>query len=474
MPEKLDTLKDISLADLKALDPKLYRELLEFCSSLDESEFPDAVLITEGKAVSLDAFAKIYEKLRKRTRSDRERLKEAEKMVLAMSSLSYSEITERRERASPRKAPRVSAGLHPASDETLEMLREKHVKSLESDSSPRLSASESMEMMLAGNEKHVRQLTASGISPVQRFLRIVEGQADGFIEMCSDSRLPNPDRRGSLPPEGNPDVFVYARIAANVVPEHGASLEEMRDSIKYVKKDGFVGVVGHDGPACGGVSEHVKWDKGGRKDTGSHSLNALLGAVHGHTPEENAKEQLGRMESAGAGERNAAALVFNHGKGGMRIVASKGEPAAAEQVVDGWNAANKEAGGPQGMQQKPHVIIVSPPELPFSPHTVIRAEPNEAFLTTGSEHGLDDFDEASVLYAVEHLHVKHISFIAPGPLSEEKKLEKLFGKWEGQIRDMSVHGRKLLDEMLGKGELKISWFRYDLESGAMVSMQGGH
>ena len=98
--------------------------------------------------------------------------------------------------------------------------------------------------------------------------------------------------------------------------------------------------------------------------------------------------------------------------------------------------------------------------MPFSVDTVFSAEPNEIFSTTGSEGGLDHYDEASVLYAAEHLGTKHIAFVAP--LSDKEPMKKLFDKWEADLRSMPQ-----VAEKLDSGNLVITRFGYNTEKGSL-------
>ena len=82
----LTNLKQIKLDNI---NPLIKKELLEFCSSLDKEDFPEAVLISSGKRKTLVGLVAIYEKLKKskKEKNAQKRLKKAEKMILSISRL---------------------------------------------------------------------------------------------------------------------------------------------------------------------------------------------------------------------------------------------------------------------------------------------------------------------------------------------------------------------------------------------------
>ncbi len=365
----------------------------------------------------------------------------------------------------------------PADFSALE-LRKKHVASLLSDTAPRLTPQESLALLLAGNTEHVAALDKSPLTPLQRYARILQGEADYLIVACSDSRILRLDS------EGDKLVGLFIRIAGNVVPTKGtASFEEMRDAVQMVRKDGAVLIEGHDGgPGCGAVNERVKWVDGGMHPTGSEPLDTLLHRVVGDTPELNAIAQLTAARATlDLGDRASGAMIYDwehskHGHDEPIHVVSANPSDVIEMLKDNWNRSHGETSERTDLpkllkNQRPHSVAVGTGDLPFSIGTIVHAEQGEVFSTTGSAKGLDDMDMASILYAVEHLHVGHVPFVAPGRSKDRKKVNAMFDQWEEQIRGMEVHGHHLLADMLDRGELVISRLMYNLESGALEQLQ---
>ena len=164
--------------------------------------------------------------------------------------------------------------------------------------------------------------------------------------------------------------------------------------------------------------------------------------------------------------------MYDWEHGGVSILTGTQSP-AIQLLVDQFNRRHSEANEDGKLaerlaKQKPHAIIVGSNVLPFSLGTITHALQNEVFHTTGSEGGLDDFDEGSILYAVEHLGVRHIPFIAPGNAQNTGKINRMFDRWEQDLRSMTVNGEPLIANMLDSGELTISRLRYDLQSGQLA------
>jgi carbonic anhydrase len=366
------------------------------------------------------------------------------------------------------------------SDYDARSLRRKHVASLLSDKAPRLTTQESRALLLAGNAEHVAALDGAPMTPLQRYSKIHSGEADYLVVACSDARILRLDS------EKDPLVGLFIRIAGNVVPEKGSSsFDEMRDAVQMVRKDGAVIIEGHDGgPGCGAVNERVKWIEAGMPHTGSEPLDALLHRVVGDNPAHNAIAQLTTARNIlDLGERPSAALVYDwehakHRHAEPVHIVSANHSDVVEILKDSWNRRHAEAAGkadlvPLLRNQRPHAIAVGTNDLPFSVATIFHAEQNEVFSTTGSEHGLDELDMASILYAVEHLHVHHIPFVAPGREKDGRRVSGMFDRWEKQLRGMEVHGAPIIARMLDSGELRISRFRYDLDSGVVEELPGG-
>ena len=386
-----------------------------------------------------------------------------------------------RELASPGKHESHKGHKHfvldPYTDALIRELRNKHVASLLSEKAPRLNADESLSLILAGNAEHVLALKNSPKTPRERHVQIINGEADYLVVGCSDSRILRLDS------EKDNLVGTFIRIAGNVVPKKGTpSFYEMKEAVSMVRKDGAIIFEGHDGgPGCGAVNERVKWIESGMPHTGSKPLDTLLHCVFGESPEQNAVAQLtvGR-ETLGIGERPSAAIIYDwdhskHGHDEPIHIVSANHSEIIEILRDNWNrkhASAKEEGnlGKKLQNQRPHAIAVGSFDLPFSVGTILHADQNEVFSTTGSDQGLDDLDMASILYAIEHLHIRHIPFIAPASSGEEKKPRQMFDLWEKQLRGMEVHGEPLIAQMLDEGTIRITRLVYDLDSGKLVKI----
>lgn len=338
----------------------------------------------------------------------------------------------------------------------LRQLREKH----SARGQGALSAEEAREFCLEGNGAHQLRLSESGTKPKDRQARIEANDADYLVIACSDARNPTLDSEE----DGSELVGLQSRVAGNVIPVSGVSLDEIKEAASKVKKGGLVLVSAHC--HCGAVGEHVKWKKAGMGDTGSEPLNTLLRAVGGETPMDNAVAQLERLRDFVPEGVNVAAVMYDWETGKVDIISP--EPSGLLETLKAkWTLWHKESdtdghlGERLSKTQKPHSIVVASNDMPFSVDTVFGARQNEIFSTTGSEGGLDHFDEASVLYAVEHLGTKHIGFVAHGP-----NADAMFGKWEADLRTMGSVAQKL-----DSGDLVITRMVYNLESGATEPLQ---
>ncbi|MFH0884120.1 MAG: hypothetical protein V1861_00235 [Candidatus Micrarchaeota archaeon] len=350
-----------------------------------------------------------------------------------------------------------SRDLH--NESRLRELREKHVAG-------NLTASESLELILNGNSEHVSALKGAPMTAHQRYLKIMAGQADYLIVRCSDARIHKTDS------EQDTLIGIHIYIAGNVIPgKKTASFEEIAQVASLVRSDGACLDEAHCN--CGAVNERVKWVKGGMKPTGSDSLDCLLHEVMGPTPTDNAVAQLSKMRNLpGLGGRATGALLYDWEKGGVTVVDANQSP-VVELLVDLFNKRHADANSDGHLaerltKQKPHAIIIGSNLLPFSLSTITHASQNEVFQTTGSGNGLDEFDEGSILYAIEHLGVRHIPFIAPGTSMNAEMVAAVFDQWEMDLRQMTVNGKPIIANMLDSGELTISRLRYDLTSGRLV------
>lgn len=332
----------------------------------------------------------------------------------------------------------------------------------------RLSASESLEMIMHGNLEHVAELKGAPMTAHQRYLKIIAGEADYLIVRCSDARVHKTDA------ETDTLIGIHIYIAGNIIPgKKTASQEEISQVASLVRSEGVCLDEAHC--HCGAVNERVKWVEGGMKPTGSDSLDSLLHEVMGPTPMDNAHAQLVKLRNLpGIGSRATGALFYDWETGQVSITDAGPSP-VTQLLVDLFNKRHHDADADHHLaerlaKQKPHAIIVGSNLLPFSINTITHAEQNEIFQTTGSGNGLDEFDEGSVLYAIEHLGVRHIPFVAPGTKANEPVVMAMFDQWEADLRAMMVNGKPLISEMLDSGELTISRLRYDLSDGKLVAM----
>ncbi len=362
----------------------------------------------------------------------------------------------RQDRVAEEQRSRFSKELF--TESRLTELRKRHA-------SGRLSAEESLELIMQGNGEHVAALKNAPMTPHQRYLKILAGQADYLIVRCSDARVHRTDG------EQDQLVGLHVYIAGNVIPgKRTASREEIEQVVSLVRKDGVVLDEAHC--KCGAVAERVKWIEGGMKPTGSTPLDNLLHEVVGPTPAENVVAQLAKLRELPLGERASGAIIYDWEHGGISVVSANQSP-LLQLLVDQFNHRHTDADHDGNLasrlaKHKPHAIVVGSNMLPFSIGTISHALQNEVFHTTGSENGLDDFDEGSILYAVEHLGVRHIPFIAPARAGNEKAINAMFDRWEEDLRSMTVEGKPVIANMLDSGELTITRLRYDLDTGRLV------
>lgn len=359
------------------------------------------------------------------------------------------------QRMEEQKKPRgdETAPIRPSKAATLSQLKEKHRNSGQGA----LSAGESRSMILLGNKNHQTKLRVLDSSPQRRYEKIMDGEADYVVIACSDARIPTLDSEADV----EKFVGVQIRVAGNVVPHEGLSLDEIKQAVSRVKEGGLVIIEGHC--KCGAVGERVKWNHAGRPDTGSTPLNTLLHAVFGDTPQENAMAQYETLKGIVGPGREVAAVIYDWEKGTVEIISP--EPSETARILKSkWERFHQDANSDGKLAerlnetQKPHSVVVASNNMPFSIDTVCDGEQNEIFATTGSEEGLDDFDEASALYAAEHLGPKHMAFIAPMSTG----MEKMFDKWEADLRSMPE-----IAEKLDSGAIKITRMGYNLSNGAL-------
>jgi len=362
--------------------------------------------------------------------------------------------------------------LHACSE--LQPLRAKHDASILSPDEPRLSHQESRHLLKLGNVEHVARLRELCISPSFRHNSLIQGSADYLVIACSDARVLRMDsENASL--QG-----IQMRVAGNVMPSLGTtSFDDVRDAVKLVKDNGVILIEGHC--HCGAVKERTKWAEGGMKSTGSDALDRLLTEVCGTSPAQNGLEQFVKAkDTLQIGRRELSFLIYDWENGGIetpsQATVEKLRPYVASlelaKRLNGLHAtAMKEGGLGRLKTHRPHSIVIGTLDMPYSAATVFHARQNELFCITGSERGLDHVDTASALYAVNHLGVHHIVFLAPGPESDLPRIGRLFERWKSDLSNMLVNGTRALGGMLSTGLLRISQFRYDLQTGKAVEFK---
>ncbi|MGV8085258.1 MAG: hypothetical protein ACP5N9_03330 [Candidatus Bilamarchaeum sp.] len=87
-------LTNLKYIKINSITPLLKKELIEFCSSLEKEEFPEALVISSGRGKTLLGLAAIYEKLKKSKKEKlaQKRLRKAEKMILSISRLAQTRV----------------------------------------------------------------------------------------------------------------------------------------------------------------------------------------------------------------------------------------------------------------------------------------------------------------------------------------------------------------------------------------------
>lgn len=336
-------------------------------------------------------------------------------------------------------------------------LRKKHRLSYQ-DPTKSLTHEESRRILEYGNSQHQIALNRFKSSPEARFNTILNGEADYVHIRCSDSRVSRSDH------EFDTFVGMQIRVAGNVIPKSGVSVEEIREVVKLVKPGGIVLLTSHT--KCGAIVARAGWKQNGKQDTGNGDLNTLLTTVDKDTPQENLIVQAGRANMLLDGQ----ILITGHYDWDSGTIELHNHPSASLGIRLRANIIQNHRECDDGElfslisnTQKPHTIAVSYHKLPFSMNTIFRAEPGEVFGTTGSESGMDACDRASLLYAAEHVGTKHIAFLAPNI----PNVESMFALWEANIREMVVNGKKIFEHHLNSGILQITKYVYDLKNGVI-------
>ena len=321
-----------------------------------------------------------------------------------------------------------------------------------------LTHGEARNMLEAGNGIHQQLLKKYGASPEKRFDAIRKGQADYVHVHCSDSRSAVSDH------ESDAHVGMHIRVAGNVIVAEGASADETREAISCVKKGGLVLLTSHT--KCGAVAAHTSWEKEGRPDPGNEELSKLLTTVEKTTPEGNLIVQAGRANLLLDGQY----LITGHYDWDTGQVSFHNHQSIRPALLlkENMQQYHNECDDGELFQlisngQRPHTIAVSYHRLPFTSNTIFKAEPGEIFTTTGSEGGMDDCDKASLLYAVEHCGSRQIAMLAPNI----RGVEAMFDRWEADIKDMVVGGKRMFVEQLQLGILDFTRYVYDLRAGKL-------
>ncbi len=387
---------------------------------------------------------------------------------------------------------KTTAGFKPEGvlpkNEGLARLREKHRQGCLSDGKTALSVSESKQMIIEGNDEHALHLRIAGISVGQRANSRIQNVLDLHLHDCSDSRCYRKDS------EFSSFVGTYTRAAGNPFPKKGSSRVELIEAASHIRPGGLFIIFSHS--YCGAVKEKTNFAASRAPTTNIPVMDFLLAELKPGSPQYNGIAQLQKAvsdkEFAPVRQRFGLALMHydwdSHTISINRTVGCSGE--SLELLYDLAHEWQEDLNGvllPANYlkNQTPHALAVATPDLPFSVPTILHAEPNEVFVTTGSEGdsdtltgGLDEVDSASILYGVEHLHIGHMPFIAAGTESDIPRIKNMFETWESDVRSMSQtkeqNGRKvkvpIVEMALENRHLTISRFMYNIESGKLVEL----
>jgi carbonic anhydrase len=362
-----DTLRSISVRKLKLLAPEVHNELVDFCSELDKEEYPEATIILSGKKKDLIPLLAIYERLGKDEKRARKHLKKAEKLILSMESLTFSNARPARhqeQRPASKLFPN-SAGelgqdmarrLHTQRDEELRQRLNDKVKEGKT-----LGRREVLSVLSAGYAAFLEKVKNANPFRMQ--------QPEATVIMCSDARQPI----GDIALGGNIEVLQVA----------GNSFSDLKPKGKIVV------FVGHGGPRCGAVAEaeglHKKGKKAADPDIAAITTDSIAkDSVLGKNPElENAVRQAMLARKAGYetyaiyADLEEKGVVQVHG-GKNRIVDAVVE-SIGKAVVHTGNLAKQTAG----------FVILTRSGRVYSGKTVLDASVNTVFETnfTVDEHG---------------------------------------------------------------------------------------
>ena len=321
-----------------------------------------------------------------------------------------------------------------------------------------LTHGEARSMLEGGNAVHQQLLQRYAASPQKRFDTINAGQADYVHIHCSDSRESVSDH------ESDSHVGMQIRVAGNVIPSTGASVEEAKEAISLVKRGGIVLLTSH--VKCGAVAAHAGWEKQGRPDAGNEELETLLTTVEKDNPYGNLIVQAGHATMLLNGQH----LVLGHYDWDVGDVTFHNHDALRESMLLWGNMSqyHKESDDGELLElisngQRPHTIAVSYHKLPFSSNRIFGSEPGEIFTTTGSEGGMDSCDRASLLYAAQHCGSNHIAMLAPNI----RGVESIFEKWEADVKKMVVGGVRMFEKQLESGAMATTRYVYDLRAGKL-------
>ncbi|MFH1520422.1 MAG: hypothetical protein ABID61_02140 [Candidatus Micrarchaeota archaeon] len=175
---ELDLLNNLRIQDLH---PKIRKNLIEFCSSLDDEEHPECVLISSGKHKTLAGLAKIYKRLKsKKEKKARKHLKEAEKLILAMGSLHHTTIVRSTAPSRPLAAKVVDRGNLDMAERELDAKVADAIQKKILGQKP-LTRREVVQFVRSQYSKFAAKV--SDTDP------LTQGKTNAEIVICSDSRL---------------------------------------------------------------------------------------------------------------------------------------------------------------------------------------------------------------------------------------------------------------------------------------------
>lgn len=305
----MDELKILKNIEFKSISPKIKKQITDFCSELDEEEFPEAILICSGKIKTLESLGIIYQKLKKRKEKKSEKkLKEAERMIMNLSNLQHQkgavvgvrpEILQR-----PRitEQTRVSTIMETARD----LVRETAQKIKKGE---QLSVEEAVDFarmsFAVANEKRGEK---NPINP----------EAEATIIMCSDAR----------------------NVVGDVLFERDIAIQSRAGNTEIGEKidTSTIIVLGHKGyGGCGAVNgacnchqKGISEDKHMRAITTDHIPKSVIENREANpAAEENVRFQVGEIQKQNPGKKVVGIIADVEDKT-ARIVSGEKKEVAVE------------------------------------------------------------------------------------------------------------------------------------------------